>query len=118
MRFPNLTLQDDLAKQAVSIRIVVLGEVLWDLFPDSTRLGGAPLNFAVHASRLGFETQLVSAVGDDDLGRRAQQAVTGMGLDTNMLQTTAAWKTGTACVQLDPSGQPTFRISRPAAYDA
>ena len=34
--------------------LVVIGEVLWDVFPDSARLGGAPLNFAVHALRLGL----------------------------------------------------------------
>ena len=27
--------------------MLVVGEVLWDRFPDSQRLGGAPLNFAV-----------------------------------------------------------------------
>jgi fructokinase len=118
MRIANRTLQDDVAKQENPMRVVVLGEILWDVFPDSTRLGGAPLNFAVHASRLGFETLLISAIGDDDLGKSARQAVTEMGLDTSMLQTTARWKTGTACVQLDSSGQPTFTIARPAAYDA
>jgi len=100
------------------MRIVVVGEVLWDLFPDCASLGGAPLNFAVHASRLGHETLLISAVGDDDLGRRAHQAVKEMGLDTSMLGTDARWKTGTAVVQLDPSGHPSFTIPRPAAYDA
>jgi fructokinase len=118
MKLADLALQDDSFKQGNSTRIVVLGEILWDLFPDCARLGGAPLNFAVHASRLGDETLLISAVGDDDLGREAHQAVTEMGLDTSMLQITTRWKTGTACVQLDPPGQPTFTIPRPAAYDA
>jgi fructokinase len=118
MRLANLTLQDGLGLRDNLVRIVVLGEILWDLFPDCARLGGAPLNFAVHASRLGYETRLISAVGDDDLGRRAHQAVKEMGLDTSMLQTDTRWKTGTAFVELDPSGHPTFTIPRPAAYDA
>ena len=118
MRTANLTLQDDFTKQANLKRIVVVGEILWDVFPDSTRLGGAPLNFAVHASRLGFETRLLSAVGEDDLGKRARLEIAATGLDTSMLQTTTRWKTGTAGVALDPSGQPTFTIPRPAAYDA
>lgn len=114
----NLILQDAANQADNSMRITVVGEILWDLFPDCTLLGGAPLNFAVHASRLGHETLLISAVGDDDLGRRAHQAVKEMGLDTSMLGTDARWKTGTAVVQLDPSGHPTFTIPRPAAYDA
>jgi fructokinase len=118
MKSENLTLQDASLDQHNLLRIAVLGEILWDLFPDSTLLGGAPLNFAIHATRLGFETRLISAVGDDDLGRRARQSVTEMGLDTTMLQTTTKWKTGTACVQLDAFGQPAFAIPRPAAYDA
>ena len=33
------------------------GEVLFDVFPSYTRLGGAPLNVTCHASRLGlYET--------------------------------------------------------------
>jgi fructokinase len=33
--------------------ILSCGEVLWDLFPDGPRFGGAPANFACHAARLG-----------------------------------------------------------------
>ena len=35
--------------------VVAVGEVLWDIFPQSSRLGGAPLNFGVHARRLGHD---------------------------------------------------------------
>ena len=47
------------------LRIVSIGEVLWDVFDNSEKLGGAPFNFAVHASRLGHKIAFVSAVGDD-----------------------------------------------------
>jgi hypothetical protein len=50
--------------------IVGLGEVLWDLFPEGPRFGGAPANFAGHAARLGAEAVMVSQVGDDELGTR------------------------------------------------
>ena len=99
-------------------RVVVLGEILWDLFADSTRLGGAPLNFAAHTRRLGCEALLISAVGDDDLGVQARQSVRNLGLDASMVQTTSRWSTGTAHVNLETPGHPTFRITRPAAYDA
>src|SRR5271165_5446161 len=92
--------------------------MLWDLFSDSTRLGGAPLNFAAHASRLGGEALLISAVGADNLGTQARHAAEELGLDTSFLQTTDRWPTGTAQVCLDSRGQPTFTINRPAAYDA
>ena len=52
-------------------RVTAIG----DLFPHATRLGGAPLNFAVHARKLGHPAYLVSALGNDDLGRRAAEQI-------------------------------------------
>ena len=99
-------------------RVLVLGEVLWDLFPASIRLGGAALNFAAHIKRLGHEPVLISAVGTDELGDEAIQAITTLGLDPSFLQKTERFKTGTAAVQLGPGDQTSFVIERPAAYDA
>jgi len=97
--------------------ILVIGEVLWDVFADSITLGGAPLNFAAHLQRLGHHPLLVSAVGKDELGERASRSIAGLGLDVALLRRSAKWKTGTAMVGLDATGQPSFRIERPAAYD-
>jgi len=99
-------------------RPLVLGEVLWDLFPDSTRLGGAPLNFAAHARRMGHAPVLFSAVGNDELGRQAVREIHSLELDTSLLQRTERFPTGCAGVSLDALGQAAFRIERPAAYDA
>ena len=35
--------------------VVGLGEVLWDVFPEGKKLGGAPANFAYHAAQLGLD---------------------------------------------------------------
>jgi len=99
-------------------RVLALGEILWDVFEDSSRLGGAPLNFAAHASRLGHETLVVSALGDDELGRSARAQIEALGLGTRFIQATSRFPTGTASVQLGPNGQTAFQIQRPAAYDA
>jgi fructokinase len=100
------------------VRPLVLGEVLWDVFSDSTRLGGAPLNFAAHARRMGHTPLLFSAVGNDDLGRQAVREIQSLGLDTSLLQRTERFPTGCAGVSLDALGEAAFRIERPAAYDA
>jgi fructokinase len=97
-------------------KIAVIGEIIWDVFPDATLLGGAPLNFAVHSRRLGNEVTLVSGVGRDDLGREARSRIVGMGLETEMIAESAL-PTGTAQVQLGPDGETAFTILRPAAYD-
>ena len=95
-----------------------MGEVLWDIFPLSRRLGGAPLNFGAHAKRLGHEVSLVSAVGKDDLGRQAAGKIAQLQIDTSFLQTTTAFPTGTATVELIAGDETVFSIQRPAAYDA
>ena len=97
---------------------MALGEVLWDLLDGSRRLGGAPLNFAAHASRLGHNPTLISAVGTDPLGEEAAAAIAALGLNTTFLHKTGRFATGAARVRLGPGDQTRFVIERPAAYDA
>lgn len=99
------------------MRLVSIGEILWDVIGPSEHLGGAPLNFAAHAAKLGYEVFLVSAVGDDERGRRALEGVRACGVSTEFVQIASSKATGTAEVELDPDGRPMFRIVRPAAYD-
>jgi fructokinase len=100
------------------MRIVSIGEILWDVFDDSEKLGGAPFNFSVHASRLGHEVTFVSAVGDDARGRLARARAVELGLPGDFIQTAAGVPTGVVSVRVDAAGQPDFTIHRPAAYDA
>jgi fructokinase len=99
------------------LRIVSIGEILWDVIGDSEYLGGAPLNFAAHASKLGHEVFLVSAVGDDERGERALARLKAWGISPEFVQVIPGKRTGTAEVELDPAGKPRFHIVRPAAYD-
>lgn len=100
------------------LRIVSIGEVLWDVFEDSEKLGGAPFNFAVHASRLGHQVTFVSAVGDDERGHAVLTRAGELGLRSDFIQVACGAATGTVLVRVDPTGQPDFTIRRPAAYDA
>ena len=45
--------------------IVGMGEALWDVLPEGKKIGGAPANFAYHVSQFGFDSRVVSAVGED-----------------------------------------------------
>ena len=60
--------------------IVGIGEVLWDVFPEGKRIGGAPANFAYHMSQFGFDSRVVSAVGEDVLGDEILENFNGKGL--------------------------------------
>jgi fructokinase len=99
------------------VRILSVGEILWDVIGDREYLGGAPLNFAAHARQLGHEVFLLSAVGDDDRGRRALGKLCERGISTEFVQVLPNKDTGIAEVELDTDGKPMFRIVRPAAYD-
>jgi fructokinase len=96
----------------------VVGEVLWDHFPTTARLGGAPLNFAAHLSRLKHRPLLFSAVGSDAPGIDARRAIHELGLDVAFLQSTSRFATGHARVHAETARQVSFTIERPAAYDA
>ena len=109
--------RDRIVWRSLSVRIVSIGEIIWDVVGSSEYLGGAPLNFAAHAHKLGHEVFLLSAVGDDERGRRALAGLTRFGVSTELVQTKPGRPTGTAEVELGPDGKPMFRIVRPAAYD-
>ncbi len=98
--------------------IVSIGELLWDVFDDCERLGGAPFNFSVHAGRLGHQVSFVSAVGQDERGRSALASAAELGLSCGLLRIAPDVPTGIVTVRLDGAGQPSFTIHRPAAYDS
>lgn len=101
----------------MTLRILCVGEILWDVFKDAEHIGGAAFNFAAHASRLGHSTAFVSAVGNDPRGQKALARTRELGLDPAFIRTLDKFPTGTVSVFVDSAGQPAFTIHRPAAYD-
>jgi fructokinase len=99
-------------------RVVGIGELLWDIYPGGRRLGGAPANFAYHASRLGCAGTVVSRVGDDALGREALERLDAQGVDRSPVQVDPALPTGTVTVALDTQGHPAYAIHPDVAWDA
>jgi fructokinase len=97
--------------------VVGLGELLWDLFPKGKQLGGAPANFAYMTSLLGDEGLVASRVGNDALGRAAARRLQRIGLKTSHIQLDSAHGTGTAKLEVDAAGQPTFEFAESAAWD-
>jgi fructokinase len=96
--------------------ILGIGEALWDILPDSERLGGAPANFSVMAGRLGNHAVVLSRIGRDDLGRRAVDALDRMPVDTSYLEVDTVHETGRVTVSFI-DGQPKYTIHQPSAWD-
>ncbi len=101
--------------------IVGLGEALYDIFPDHTVLGGAPLNVACHAHQCiqGINGQgvVVSRVGQDDLGNQMLADLQSRGMTTEFVQTDPDRSTGRVYVEVSSTGQPEYEIVRDVAWD-
>ena len=95
----------------------IFGEVLFDCFPDGSRvLGGAPFNVAWHLQAFGQAPLFISRVGDDPMGREIRAAMQSWGMSTAALQKDSAHPTGEVRVSLT-DGQPSFNICADRAYD-
>lgn len=97
--------------------VVGLGELLWDILPEGSRLGGAPANFAVMAGRLGDRAVVASRLGNDPLGNRAREALELLPVESRFLQTDSEFATGTVTVDF-ATGDPVYIIHAPVAWDA
>jgi len=99
------------------LRIVGIGEILWDVFENEEHLGGAVFNLAAQSARLGHDVYYVSAVGLDERGGRALERMRGLGLPAAYVGRVSQAPTGVVTVTVDGGGQPSYVIHRPAAYD-
>ncbi len=98
-------------------KVVGLGEVLWDILPDRTCLGGAPSNFAYVTTLMGDQGIVASRVGEDSRGLEALQRLEALGLNIDHVQTDRVHPTGIVNVELDAKGQARYEIAKPAAWD-
>jgi Sugar kinases, ribokinase family len=98
------------------MRSLSFGEILWDIFSDSRCLGGAPLNVSGHFARLGVDSAIVSAVGDDELGGEALRMMAAEGIDTGFVSELAGVPTGITTVSLQ-NGIPSYAFNEPCAWD-
>ena len=95
--------------------VVGMGEALWDVLPEGKKIGGAPANFAYHVSQFGLPSCVVSAVGEDALGKEIIENFTSKGL--NQLIAEVPYPTGTVQVEIDQAGVPQYEIKENVAWD-
>lgn len=98
-------------------KIASFGEIVWDCFGDSKTLGGAPLNFAYFCAKFGCDSAIISAVGNDGLGRAALAKIAEIRLDARAVAVLPDLPTGIVDVSEGPDGLPAYNIRRPAAWD-
>lgn len=96
--------------------VLVFGEILWDVFPEGKRIGGAPFNLAAHLAKLGAEVTLCTAVGGDGPGREALEEMERRGIRQDGTAVVGA-PTGFCTVSEEKNGNPAYDLAENVAYD-
>lgn len=99
------------------INVLCFGEVLFDVFPTHKKIGGAPLNVAIRLASLGIHSQIISRIGNDEIGKELLQYIKDHKVNSDSIQVDKNLKTGQVIVQLNDKGSASYTINYPAAWD-
>ena len=98
-------------------KFTCFGEVLWDVFPDHEKIGGAPLNVALRLKSFRNDVAMISAVGNDDLGKQLISYINENKLTSTYIQVHDGYQTGKVNVTLDRNGSASYEIKYPVSWD-
>ncbi|MDD5728657.1 MAG: carbohydrate kinase [Victivallales bacterium] len=98
-------------------KIVSIGEVLWDIFQDNAKFGGAPANVACHCAAMADSAYMISSVGNDNYGKAAMEFLLGRNVNIDGVSVSGKYATGTVDVAVDRQGKPEYRINCQSAWD-
>ena len=95
--------------------IVGIGDILWDCLPDGRKIGGAPANFAYYMNQFDYDSLVVSAIGDDELGVEIREILDMA--DLKYILEVPGYPTGTVEIEVNENGIPSYDIKENVAYD-
>ncbi|RLJ31666.1 fructokinase [Chryseobacterium sp. 7] len=99
-------------------KAVCFGEVLWDIFPgEQKRVGGAPFNVAYHLSKMGVEVDMISSIGDDQLGRDLLDKMKNWNIPVDHVQINTEYPTSTVIATVDENNDAHYDIVEGVAWD-
>lgn len=101
----------------MSLKAVCFGEILFDVFEKTRKIGGAPLNIALRTKSFGLEVAVVSAIGNDEDGKELKQYIQENGINIQSISTDPNHNTGVVKVLLNDRGSATYDITFPSAWD-
>ena len=97
--------------------VICYGEVLWDIFPNKTKPGGAPMNVAYHLNKFGINSKMISRVGTDKYGTGLLQILNRWGISTQNCQIDENNQTGIVNAIANPDHEMSYIIRENAAWD-
>ncbi|UFH32270.1 carbohydrate kinase [Chryseobacterium sp. C-71] len=99
------------------INVISFGEVLFDVFGEEKKIGGAPLNLALRTASYGFPVAMISAVGNDEDGKIIMDYTKENAIETTGIIVSPEYETGIVQVSLNERGSATYEIKFPSAWD-
>jgi fructokinase len=97
--------------------IYCFGEILWDVLPQQALPGGALMNVCIHLHKLGSQTKLISAIGNDKAGADLKDYLYQQLNDVALIQIKNHLATGKVLINLDDPLNAKYDIVQPVAYD-
>ncbi len=104
-------------QKSLQSKVVCFGEVLWDVFPNHKKVGGAPLNVALRLQSFGISTHMISRIGNDENGSQLLEFINENKLNTDKIQIDDNFKTGIVNISLNQNGSASYEIDYPVAWD-
>lgn len=101
----------------MSNKIVCFGEMLWDMLPSGSQIGGAPLNVALHLTNLKVNPSIISRIGSDDLGEELLNSVVKRGLNAKFIQVGKQHLTGIVKANTEELEDVKYKIVYPVSWD-
>ena len=99
------------------VNVISFGEVLFDVFGEEKKIGGAPLNIALRMASYGFPVAMISAVGNDEDGKVILDYTRQNDIEISGINVSEEYETGIVQVSLNESGSATYEIRFPSAWD-
>lgn len=98
------------------MKTLSFGEILFDRIDGEDYFGGATANIAVHLSRFGAESYMLSALGQDVLGNEASEFLASEKIKSDYIFSSPHHPTGVVEVQVT-NGIPSYNIREGSAWD-
>lgn len=108
---------EDLMMMEKKSYIVCFGEVLWDIFPEGSRAGGAPFNVAYNVHKMGIDVKMLSKIGNDELGKKLTDQIKSWKITTDYIQIDENYPTSTVIAKIDEHNEATYDIVNDVAWD-
>ncbi len=93
--------------------IFTIGETVYDIIfkngqPEAARAGGSMLNSAVSLGRCGLKVEMITELGDDQVGKFVLDFLGNNGVSTSFIKPVGGFKTPVSLAFLDGSGNASY----------